>query len=66
MKKALIVMLLCVFVLSFVGTVLAANNCRKLPCKATLLPDGSTYLCCYFKPVGDHCEVIEHKCVIVP
>ena len=66
MKKALIVVLLCVLVLSFVGTVYASNNkCKKLPCIATILPDGSTYICCYFRPAGDHCVVIERLCEII-
>ena len=66
MKKALIVVLLCVFVFSLVGTVVAANKCKKLPCIATVLPDGSKYVCCYFRPAGDHCVVIEHLCEIIP
>ena len=62
MKKALIVVLLCVFVFSLVGTVVAANNCKKLPCLAQVFPDGSKYICCDFRPAGDHCVVIENKC----
>ena len=62
MKKVFILLLLCVFVLTFAATVASKSFCKKMPCIVQVFPDGSRYICCFFKPVGDHCEVIEHLC----
>jgi hypothetical protein len=62
MKKALIVLLLFVFVLTFAGTVFAKSFCNKMPCIVEVFPDGSRYICCKFRPAGDHCVVVEKAC----
>ena len=69
MKKAVIVLMLSVFVLAFIGTVMTTPvvakgrvNCDKLPCVATIFPDGSKYICCEYYIVQNKCILDEDQC----
>ncbi len=73
MKKALIVVMLSVFVFTFVGTIMTTNadakgrvNCDKLPCIGEVFPDGSKYICCEYEIIRNKCYIDESECSWVP
>ena len=68
MKKAIIFAMLGVFMISFVGTILATNvhakPCPKPPpCIVQLFPDGSRYVCCFeYVKIKGVCTLVELPC----